>query len=252
MTNSVAEKMDTPRYSQSILRSNTESIPDTNITMITGKNHGSTIAKVILPFPNNITTSTGASWEQADAGLMAFMNEGKGNYETIKDQIASGVGQIDRKTIEMISNGVFGSNGAKGYQKRVGSLLNPARENYFRGSECRSIQLSFILIPLSKEDSQIYRRIIKTLQENCVPSVPDGHTGTIMHYPASWEIAFRPIDFLPIFKEAVLTNINIDYAATGKPYLHSDGAPVQWSLSLSFTELTILTKEDLTSGRSYG
>ena len=248
MANSIASKMANPRYRRQIYRAATESQPNIDYCTLTAKGGKGGGGTIIFPLPVNIGSNTNASWEQADAGLMAHMSQGKPATDTAKDMIAAGLAETDRRAIEMLANGILGAGGDRAYQKRVGSLINPAKENYFRGSDCRSIQLTFNLIPLNRDDTNTYKDAIHTLQKNSVPSVPSGQTGRIMHYPASWEIKFNPDTFLPSFKEAVLTNMTVDYSAMGKTYLHEGGGPVQINLTLNFTELTILTLEDLEDG----
>lgn len=252
MANSVAQGMGGNRYATSLKRAPSESQPKTQHTILTcigGKGAGTML---VLPLPVNIGSNTNASWEQADAGLMAHMSAGKPAAETIKDMVAAGLAETDRRAIEMLASGILGAGGDSAIQKRAGSLINPAKENYFRGSDCRSIQLTFNLIPLNKGDSEEYNNIIKDLQQFSVPSVKGGQTGRIMKYPSSWYIMFRPHTYLPQYKEAVLTNMTVDYSATGKTYLHEGGAPTQINLTLNFTELTILTYEDVSTGASYG
>lgn len=248
MAQTVAQRMGTPRFAKPILRASSESNPNTDYCTLTAIGGSAGGGKIILPLPVNIASNTNATWEQADAGLMAHMAQGKPATNTAKDMIAAGLAETDRRAIEMIASGILGSGGSQAYQKRVGSLINPAKENYFRGSECRSIQLTFNLIPLNKEDTNIYHDAIVTMQENSVPSVPGNQTGRIMKYPASWHIQFKPSKYLPHYKEAVLTNMSMDYSATGKTYLHDGGGPVQINLTLNFTELTILTYEDILGG----
>lgn len=248
MTNSVAQKMGSPRFNNSITRAKSEELKWASYCQLvsTGGNNGGSC--LILPMPVSVSSNTGVSWEQSDAGLKAMLSEGKSSTDTAKDMISAGLAETDRRAVEMIASGILGQGGDKAYQKRAGSLINPAQENYFRGSDCRNIQLVFNLIPLSSEDTEVYRMIIHLLQKNSVPSVPNGQAGRIMHYPSSWQIDFKPDRFLPVYKEAVLTNVTTDYSATGKTYLHDDGGPVQINLSLNFTELTILTREDVEGG----
>lgn len=248
MANSIATKMAQIRYRTQLHRAATESQPNIDYTTLTAKGGKAGGGKIIFPLPVNIGSNTNASWEQADAGLMAHMSQGKPAPETAKDMIAAGLAETDRRAIEMLANGILGAGGDRAYQKRVGSLINPAKENYFRGSNCRTIQLTFNLIPLNQDDTETYKEAIFTLQKNSVPSVPGGQTGRIMRYPASWNIEFNPDTYLPNFKEAVLTNMTVDYSATGKTYLHEGGGPVQINITLNFTELTILTLENLEGG----
>jgi hypothetical protein len=247
MANSVAQGMGSPRYAKPLIRASTESIPGTDKVMLTSSGGSS----IILPFPTNIGSTTTTSWEQADAGMSASVLNQKSLSDSMKEAYSQFEASFGHKAKSMIAQGILGDGAAKAMANRTGEIVNPAKENYFLGSDFRSFNLTFNLIPVNAGDTATYKEAILALQKGSLPSVPQGQTGRMMKYPDSWNIIFMPGEYLPKYKEAVLTNLTVDYSAAGKTYLHVGGGPVQMNLQLSFTELTVLIKEEV-GNEAYG
>jgi len=247
MANSVATGMGSPRYAKPIIRASTESNPKTDICMLTSTGGD----KIILPLPTNIGSSTVTSWEQADAGMAAAVLDQKNLADSAKETFSQFQASLGFKAKSMAANLILGDGADKALAKRSGQIVNPAKENYFLGSDFRSFSLVFNLIPINAGDTKTYKEAILALQRGSLPSVPQGQTGRMMKYPDSWNIIFQPGEFLPKYKEAALVTMAMDYSAAGKTYLHKGGGPVQINLTLNFTELTVLIKEEV-GNEAYG
>jgi hypothetical protein len=69
-------------------------------------------------------------------------------------------------------------------------------------------------------------------------------------YPDEFIISFpKNESFLFKIGTSVLTDFTVNYTPDGGSYFHENGAPVSVSMSLSFTELDVITKDKIAQGR---
>jgi hypothetical protein len=136
--------------------------------------------------------------------------------------------------------------------KGMGYALNPNQQVLFDGIDFREYQLSFTFTPYSKQEADTVARIIKLFKVNAAPRLLQGAGGGMFFIP--------PSTFTPTFKfngqpnkkinqvtESVITNINVDYAPQGFS-THTDGSPVQTTLTIQFRELELITAQKVEQG----
>jgi hypothetical protein len=136
--------------------------------------------------------------------------------------------------------------------KGAGYALNPNQQVLFDGIDFRNYQLAFTFTPYSKQEAQTVAAIIKMFKTYSAPRLVEGAGGGMFFVP--------PSTFTPTFKfngqknkninqvtESVITNIIVDYAPQGFS-AHTDGAPVQTTLTIDFRELELITSQKVEQG----
>jgi hypothetical protein len=136
--------------------------------------------------------------------------------------------------------------------KGAGYALNPNQQVLFDGIDFRNYQLAFTFTPYSKQEAQTVAAIIKMFKTYSTPRLVEGAGGGMFFVP--------PSTFTPTFKfngqrnkninqvtESVITNIIVDYAPQGFA-AHTDGAPVQTTLTIDFRELELITSQKVEQG----
>ena len=136
--------------------------------------------------------------------------------------------------------------------KGTGYALNPNQQVLFDGIDFRNYQLAFTFTPYSKQESETVAAIIKMFKTYSTPRLVEGAGGGMFFVP--------PSTFTPTFKfngqknkninqvtESVITNIIVDYAPQGFA-AHTDGAPVQTTLTIDFRELELITSQKVEQG----
>ena len=136
--------------------------------------------------------------------------------------------------------------------KGTGYALNPNQQVLFDGIDFRTYQLAFTFTPYSKQEAETVAQIIKMFKVHAAPRLLEGAGGGMFFIP--------PSTFTPTFRfrgqinkkisqvtESVITNINVDYAPQGFS-AHTDGAPVQTTLTIDFRELELITSQKVEQG----
>jgi len=136
--------------------------------------------------------------------------------------------------------------------KGTGYALNPNQQVLFDGIDFRTYQLAFTFTPYSKQEAETVAQIIKMFKTHAAPRLLEGAGGGMFFIP--------PSTFTPTFRfrgqinkkisqvtESVITNINVDYAPQGFA-AHTDGAPVQTTLTIDFRELELITSQKVEQG----
>lgn len=150
-------------------------------------------------------------------------------------------------------------------QKNAGYALNPQLEILYAGPKNREFVFSFKFTPRSAAEASEVWKIIRTLRFHAAPEyaseMMDGEQSLNSRHivpPSQFDISFwaypetggnpKENTNLPRIGRCVLSNIDVNYAPTGKFSAFYDGMPVEIQLQLSFTEMVILTKEDIRGG----
>jgi hypothetical protein len=136
--------------------------------------------------------------------------------------------------------------------KGSGYALNPNQQVLFDGIDFRTYQLAFTFTPYSKQEAETVASIIKMFKTHAAPRLVEGSGGGMFFVP--------PSTFTPTFRfngqinkkisqvaESVIININVDYAPQGFS-AHTDGAPVQTTLTIDFRELELITQQKVEQG----
>ena len=118
----------------------------------------------------------------------------------------------------------------------------------FTGVNFRSHTFTYKFSPRDSGESTTIKNIIRRFKKHMHPDV-DGPA--FFKYPDEFAIAFsgKNESFMFNFGTSVLSDFQVNYNPDGGSYFHTDGSPVSVGMQLTFTEIDILTKDQIAQGR---
>lgn len=180
----------------------------------------------------------------------------KATTEELSKQLGMGVvKQLDDNLQTMGQQiGLEGDTNLKKYleagQRRV---QNPFVLQLFESVDRRTFEFSFDFTPKNRKEVDEIYSIIRTFKRYSLPSRSSG--GRFLDYPAEFRLTFVNTDkenlYLNRMARCALTSIDLKYGTnpftTFRPD-ESGAAPTQITMSLSFSEMEILTQDRIDQG----
>lgn len=232
--------------------------------------------RIQLPIPSGIQDTNQVKWDEDSLNslealgiggaseILQSKNPATGFIDAIQNIFKAGndlalTGGQDLVTSFTASKliGMFGSNvSAQSILKRTsGVTLNPNMELLFSGPTLRTFNFSFDLTPRDKLESLEIKNIIRIMKKSMSPKTSIGGqnvqklgSGVFIGTPDVFELEYKngsnTHPFLHKFKPCALSNISVDYTASGPYATYNDGTPVHMKLSLQFTELNPIYAEN--------
>ena len=237
---------------------------------------------IVLPMPNQIAQANTVGWGESRISALAGagVNIAKGAFKAANDEngiLNSGAAALKAAQDEINANiksstsfgtsikqyirdmaaaaavnAVAGSNIRAGdiLARTQGKIVNQNLELLFNGVSLRPFNFSWDLTPRDEKEAGIIREILYKLKQS---SAARGSNSPFLGSPDVWRISYRKgtkvHGFLNRFKICALTNVGINYTGSGQyaSYNDSMGTPVHMQLSLNFTELEPIYREDYDS-----
>jgi hypothetical protein len=224
----------------------------------TGKRQTKRLSAAIqLPMPNNLMTPYSVDWGTDDTKMfdlalripgMAARAGGKlltGDFEGLAKE---GSGAADLAASAALSvNSALGSGGVSAAS---GLASNPKKEMIFSGVDFRNFTMDYLFYPKSMAETLYVKNIIDMLKFHMYPEYKSKERFTFI-YPSEFDITFfvgtegKENPWVNRVATSVLTNMAVNYTPQGVWAVHADGSPVMIQLSLTFKELSIITKDNL-------
>ena len=202
-------------------------------------------ACIVLPTPK-IGAKYSTEWNN-DSGLMTqIMNSAAQALSKNEGAVDKAGGLFSNIGKRLAANIVLSNNVVS---KTLGVVPNPQRDQYFKDVSFRNFGFSWAFAPRSKKEARNIFNIIKQFKYHMLPRETDD--GILWIYPSEFDIVhvwngkYNP--YLPRHTASVLTNVDVDYGDNGLQFMN-DGFPAFINLSLSFSELAIVTKKDIEEG----
>ena len=132
----------------------------------------------------------------------------------------------------------------------TGRIFNPNTKALFQGVNIRGFTFQFQMIPQSREEANEVATIVKYFRSGVYPESTRGIT---VRYPPKWLIEILPgPDYtegrhMIKFKPAFLINASTSYNPGSQMY-HSGGAPVETTITISFSEAETIDQQDIADG----
>ena len=237
-----------------------------------GKRKNKQIKNIInLPIPRNVTDSQGVQYGEGslnplEAFGVATVNASINSTPSIDGikqaftKITGAVGKeiSDSDTQRAIAGAISGTAiGALGgnvdanqlIARASGQILNPNLELLFNGVGLRTFPMSFQFFPRNKQEGMVVLNIIRTLKFEMAPSkTGEGRTGVFIKQPSVFQLTYKqgdgPHPFLNRFLPAVLSDMKVNYSASGTFSAFHDGTPTHMQVDLQFKELNPIFRED--------
>jgi hypothetical protein len=215
--------------------------------------------QILLPMPQGITDSNMVDWGDDSlnplaAGLVGGAQQAiagdpakgfKDITSAIKNVATSGNGQdlVTSYFAAKAANSLNANVSAEGLLSRSeGKVLNPNMELLFKGVMLRSFNFSFNLAPRDETEAGSVKNIIRTFKKSMAARTSSGTGGGLfIDSPNVFQLEYKSGNkkhpFLNSFKPCALTNMAVDYTASGAYATYEDATPVHMKLTLSFQEL---------------
>jgi hypothetical protein len=210
------------------------------------------IGSIYLYVPDTMTFVDGHDYDAVSineamglVGVVANVLDAGGGTEAAARFAASQAGGITGQGF--VEASVYG---------KTGYALNPGLEVLYKKSKNREFRFQFKFAPRTKDETEEVISIIKTLRFHAAPQFVPANS-RMMVPPSAFEIEFLSTTsenrlesnkHLPRIAKCALTNVDTNYAASGQFTTFRDGMPVEIDMQLTFTEMVVLTKQDIDAG----
>ncbi len=236
------------------------------------------LATVILPIPEGLGDTNAVTWGDdqltplASGVASAAGNAMGGDVQSLQEQWQSmASADIDQETKDkinsylagMAANTITNVNPQSLMTRATGSIIHTNLELLFRGVNLRRFSFNWNFAPRNLTESTEVKHIIRLLKQSMSPSdgsapgVGGGGTGGwFLESPCVYQLQYMKggsrHPFLHAFKPCAMTDISVNYAASGMHATYDDGTPVHMTMSCSFSELNPIYNEDYDHAESAG
>ena len=130
-----------------------------------------------------------------------------------------------------------------------GAILNPNLESLFQGVKLRQFPFTFEFFPRNPTEAEQVKMIIRVLKRSMsAKNNKDKGGGVFIKQPDIFQLRYMKgaseHPFLNKFLPMHLTDMKINYAASGTYSTFYDGTPSHMSVSCSFQEVNPVYQED--------
>lgn len=206
---------------------------------------------VVLYMPQEATQPSTTSWDQEGFGLggRAGYDWARGSKTPGMKDAAEAIGGYMAKSAAAAAMNKFGSNlsGEDILSAATGQLMNPYLTMVFRGVDFRKFSFQFKFSPFQPSDAATIFNIVQSFRKNSLPT--HSSQNAFLGYPSEVEIQYlwqgSPNPWLNQFKRAVCTKVDVNYTGQGVFAAMRDGFPASIVMNVEFTELDIVTADDI-------
>jgi len=220
---------------------------------------------VSMYLPPSVEESTSAKYDEAATGLAGFLISAFGNElknmdaAAITKRIGGGLEGL-AKDLTFKAVGVAGEIvGAEGLEalskKAFGEASNPYMEVLFDQMSLRTFTYNFQFAPRNQEEAEEVQNIIQLFRFHMAPELRP-NVNRYVGLPSQFDIHYMFLSKDGVASEnnyynriatCVLTDCKVNYTPTGVKSFE-DGGPVQTTMTLSFKEIELLTKDKIAQG----
>ena len=133
----------------------------------------------------------------------------------------------------------------------MGLAANPKKEQVFKGVDYRTFQFEYQFFPRNPSEAANVMEIINTFKYHMHPEFKDSNEFLYI-YPSEFDIAYyqngSENEYVHRHTSCVLVDMNLNYTPNGQFTTFSNGMPTQINMTLSFRELSLLTKDKIKDG----
>lgn len=219
---------------------------------------------IALHVPNQLSIRYGAGWSEEETFAIQALIQGG---EAAGRALVEAGKALTEKNVEGSRSAIVG--GARGISSIVANIAlskgpnagalsamtglapNPMKEQIFKGMDFRTFTMEYQFAPRSLEESENVANIIKAFKYHMHPEYKDTNNFLFL-YPSEFDIEYyhKGEENLHIHRHTscVLTEMNVNYTPNGNFSTFEGGRPTQINVTMTFRELTVLTKELIAEG----
>jgi hypothetical protein len=206
---------------------------------------------IALHIPNQLNIRYSAGWGEEDT--FTYQAAAAGAEAIIR-------ALKDGKDVKQLGNDAAAIVGAMGLKSdkqgaaasaAFGLAANPKKEQIFKNVDFRSFAFDYMFFPRNKDEAENIMRIIYEFKYHMHPEFKDANEFLYV-YPSEFDIAYyqngKENPNLHRHTSCVLTEMNVNYTPNGQFNTFDNGMPTQINVTLSFRELSLLSKEKIKDG----
>jgi hypothetical protein len=229
--------------------------------------HSTVTSAIALYMPPNVKVSYKNNYEaeatelsgdvaKAIGGLKSATSRAE-QIDAVMTGVTAGLGQYGKNIIGEAISMVGAGDPVKLASKALGMAVNPQQEQFYVSPDFRSFSYTFDFWPRSQKELEAANNIILLFKYHSHPDLELSKSGGRMFFvPSEFEIHYlhrgKQNEYMNKISKCVCTSVDVDYGPEGefKTFV-ADGrgaAPVHYKLTLSFTELELMTKDKIYKG----
>ena len=196
--------------------------------------------------------AAGATGAIMDANISSFeegKKTGKNLVDGIKNQFEAGLKNGGGALKQFGVNAVAGVAGMQPNQLMAlqrGQIFNPNVELLYNGPRVRGFSFSFTFVPKNQPEAEEVNNIIKEFK---IWSSPEALDNGMFKVPHVWQVQYmmngNPNPNMNVFKRAALTDVAVQNNSGMNMHMSfDDGMPILTTVSLNFTEVDVITRND--------
>ena len=210
---------------------------------------------IALHVPNQLSIRYGANWSDEETfGMQAAQTgiEIAKALATSSESIVDKAKTAGKGTLAIISNLALTKGPNAGAISAMSGLApNPMKEQIFKGIDFRTFSVDYSFSPRNAAESRGVLNIIAAFKYHMHPEYKDANNFLFL-YPSEFDIVYyhNGAENMNIHRHTscVLTEMQVNYTPNGNFTTFAGGMPTQINITMSFKELTILTKELIAQG----
>jgi len=224
---------------------------------------------IFLPIPQQVSDAISASYAEDTlnplqaAGLKAvaqgiedptkLLAASQTAVQALTDNLDPGSVKALKAALSGKALNAFGANvTATGVIGRAtGQILQSNLELLFSGVTLRSFPFVYDFTPRDPREAEVVKGIIRTLKKAMVPkggSVESGRNALFIQSPDVFSLEYKRGNenhpFLNSFKLCVLSDMSVNYTASGTYATYGDASPVHIQVQMTFKEINPVYAED--------
>jgi hypothetical protein len=237
-------------------------------SVLTGglQTHTTVTGGVALYMPPGIKSSYSAETGHSELGLAGMAAGtisramGSNGTEGQVTEFLKGIGGGALSAARKMAIGIGESMGLGDISGAITKVTATAENNFseavFERINPRQFSYTFSLMARNKQEAQTIQKIIKFFKFHMHPELDAASGGRFFRVPSEFEIHYAYNDqknnYLHELSRCVCNSVEVDYGGgdfqTFRQFDNEGAAPVNISLSLAFTETTVLTKREIVDG----
>ena len=194
---------------------------------------GTPVGYISLYMPENFSLSSTASYDDSTTLASAA-----GAVKLLGSVVSKFTDVVNNDATRVILN-------------KAGYVFNPQKQMLFQGIDFRTFDMSFTFTPYSAKEAEDVKQIIKMFRKWAAPAASTAFAGMFWVPPAYFNIDFRfqgkTNPNLPRLQKCVVESIDVNYAPNGWT-THTDGAPVQTTVTITFKEIILVDRASIEAG----
>ena len=219
---------------------------------------------VALYLPPNVEDSTTANYNDSKTGIAGFLvasgvgAKGGDAAAIAKSIVASAEGVLKDMGMKAIGavGEIAGAEGADALLKKAfGEADNPYMEVLFDSMSLRTFTYNFQFAPRNEQEAEEVQKIIQLFRFHMAPELRPG-VNRYLGLPSQFDIHYMFLskdgaasenNFYNRIATCVLQECKVNYTPNGVKSFE-DGGPTQTTMTLSFKEIELLTKDKISEG----